>query len=68
MIALGARVINNSNMTSEQTSGMILADANDWGGDWWRKEQAMNPSYFFGWCFSGLYSSVCWHVYNPERA
>jgi len=26
MIALGARVINNSNMTSEQTSGMILAD------------------------------------------
>lgn len=26
MIALGARVINNSNMTSEQTSGMIIAD------------------------------------------
>ena len=26
MIALGARVINNSNMTSEQTSGLILAD------------------------------------------
>jgi CMP/dCMP kinase len=26
MIALGARVINNSHMTSEQTSGMILAD------------------------------------------
>ena len=26
MIALGAKVINNSQMTSEQTSGMILAD------------------------------------------
>ena len=26
MIALGAKVINNSHMTSEQTSGMILAD------------------------------------------
>jgi CMP/dCMP kinase len=26
MIALGARVINNSHMTAEQTSGMILAD------------------------------------------
>ena len=26
MIALGARVINNSQMTAEQTSGMILAD------------------------------------------
>jgi hypothetical protein len=26
MIALGARVINNSQMTSAQTSGMILAD------------------------------------------
>jgi cytidylate kinase len=26
MIALGARVINNSQLTSEQTSGMILAD------------------------------------------
>ena len=26
MIALGARVINNSHMTSEQTSGLILAD------------------------------------------
>jgi cytidylate kinase len=26
MIALGARVINNSEMTSEQTSGMIIAD------------------------------------------
>ena len=26
MIALGARVINNSQMTSEQTSGTILAD------------------------------------------
>ena len=26
MIALGARVINNSNMTSEQTSGLILAE------------------------------------------
>jgi cytidylate kinase len=26
MIALGAKVINNSNMTSEQTSGMLIAD------------------------------------------
>jgi cytidylate kinase len=26
MIALGAKVINNSNMTSEQTSGLILAE------------------------------------------
>jgi len=26
MIALGAKVINNSQMTSEQTSGTILAD------------------------------------------
>jgi cytidylate kinase len=26
MIALGAKVINNSNMTSEQTSGMIIED------------------------------------------
>ena len=26
MIALGARVINNSNLTSEQTSGMIIED------------------------------------------
>jgi len=26
MIALGAKVINNSHMTSEQTSGTILAD------------------------------------------
>jgi len=26
MIALGAKVINNSNLTSEQTSGLILAD------------------------------------------
>ena len=26
MIALGAKVINNSQMTSAQTSGMILAD------------------------------------------
>jgi len=26
MIALGAKVINNSHMTSEQTSGMIIAD------------------------------------------
>jgi cytidylate kinase len=26
MIALGARVINNSNMTSEQTSGLIIED------------------------------------------
>jgi cytidylate kinase len=26
MIALGARVINNSEMTSEQTSGTIIAD------------------------------------------
>jgi cytidylate kinase len=26
MIALGAKVINNSQMTSEQTSGMIIAD------------------------------------------
>jgi len=26
MIALGAKVINNSNLTSEQTSGMILAE------------------------------------------
>src|SRR5258708_4241497 len=26
MIALGARVINNSNLTSEETSGLILAD------------------------------------------
>ena len=26
MIPLGARVINNSNMTSEQTSGIIIAD------------------------------------------
>jgi cytidylate kinase len=26
MIALGARVINNSHMTSEQTSGLIIAD------------------------------------------
>ena len=26
MIALGAKVINNSHLTSEQTSGMILAD------------------------------------------
>jgi len=29
MIALGARVINNSNMTSEQTSGLILADVRE---------------------------------------
>src|SRR3989441_6558010 len=28
MIALGAKVINNSQMTSEQTSGMIIADIN----------------------------------------
>ncbi len=26
MIALGAKVINNSQMTSEQTSGLIIAD------------------------------------------
>jgi hypothetical protein len=26
MVALGAKIINNSQMTSEQTSGMILAD------------------------------------------
>lgn len=26
MVALGARIINNSNMSSEQTSGMIIAD------------------------------------------
>jgi cytidylate kinase len=26
MIALGAKVINNSRMTSEQTSGQIIAD------------------------------------------
>jgi len=26
MIPLGARVINNSNMSSEQTSGTIIAD------------------------------------------
>jgi hypothetical protein len=26
MIALGAKVINNSHMTSDQTSGMIIAD------------------------------------------
>ena len=26
MIALGAKVINNSNMTAEQTSGLILAE------------------------------------------
>jgi len=26
MVALGARVINNSGMTAEQTSGMIIAD------------------------------------------
>jgi hypothetical protein len=26
MVALGAKVINNSQMTSEQTSGMIIAD------------------------------------------
>ncbi|MGH8022461.1 MAG: (d)CMP kinase, partial [Limisphaerales bacterium] len=26
MVPLGARVINNSNLTSEQTSGMIIAD------------------------------------------
>ncbi|MGH7980228.1 MAG: (d)CMP kinase, partial [Limisphaerales bacterium] len=26
MVPLGARVINNSNMTSEQTSGAIIAD------------------------------------------
>jgi cytidylate kinase len=26
MVALGARVINNSNLTSEQTSGLLLAD------------------------------------------
>ena len=26
MIALGAKVINNSSMTSEQTSGLILAE------------------------------------------
>jgi cytidylate kinase len=26
MIALGAKVINNSNLTSEQTSAMILAE------------------------------------------
>ena len=26
MIALGARVINNSGMTAEQTSGMIITD------------------------------------------
>ena len=26
MIALGAKVINNSNMTSEQTSGLILKE------------------------------------------
>jgi cytidylate kinase len=29
MIALGARVINNSEMTAEQTSGMILADVRE---------------------------------------
>ncbi len=28
MIALGAKVINNSQMTSEQTSGVIIADVN----------------------------------------
>jgi cytidylate kinase len=33
MIALGARVINNSNMTSEQTSGLILADVRKRLGD-----------------------------------
>ena len=26
MIALGAKVINNSNMTSEQTSGLLIKD------------------------------------------
>jgi cytidylate kinase len=26
MVALGARVINNSNLTAEQTSGLLLAD------------------------------------------
>ena len=26
MIALGAKVINNSNMTSEQTSGLLIED------------------------------------------
>jgi cytidylate kinase len=34
MIALGARVINNSEMTSEQTSGTIIADV--------RQRMAMN--------------------------
>src|SRR5438309_10862876 len=33
MIALGAKVINNSEMTSEQTSGMILADVRKRLGD-----------------------------------
>ena len=26
MVALGAKVINNSNMTSEQTSGLLIKD------------------------------------------
>ena len=33
MVALGAKVINNSQMTSEQTSGLILADIKKWMAD-----------------------------------
>jgi cytidylate kinase len=34
MIALGAKVINNSNMTSEQTSGLILQEIRKMPGQW----------------------------------
>jgi cytidylate kinase len=34
MVALGARVINNSQMTAEQTSGTILADVRKRMADW----------------------------------
>ena len=42
MIALGAKVINNSQMTSEQTSGMILADIKKRMAD---QEKARNRSH-----------------------
>ena len=46
MIPLGAKVINNSGMTAEQTSAVIIAD--DIGSEL-AEYAMMNPVYFLGW-------------------